>query len=84
MKSIFYLVFLLLSFSAQSECEKMSFSSVDTDYEGVNYGLSDVIVTSKGRTFFMISHSKNVNQKKFSLLMVIKQYHMHHIMASNI
>jgi len=51
-KSIFYLVFLLLSFSAQSECEKMSFSSVDTDYEGVNYGLSDVIVTSKGRTFF--------------------------------
>lgn len=52
MRNIFYIVFLLFSFSAQSECEKMSFSSVKTDHEGVIYGLSDIVVTSKGRTFF--------------------------------
>lgn len=68
MKNIFSLVFLLLSFSAQSECEKMSFSNAETDSEGVSYGLSDVVVTSKGRTYFYDFPLEKCKSKKIFII----------------
>lgn len=68
MKNIFSLVFLLLSFSAQSECEKMSFSNAEADSEGVNYGLSDVVVTSKGRTYFYDFPLEKCKSKKIFII----------------
>jgi len=84
MKNMFYIMFLLFPFSGGAACEDVRFNEVKKGFNRVVYDVSHIIVTSKGRAFFMISHSKSVSQRKLSSLMVIRQYHMHHIITSNI
>lgn len=68
MKNIFFIVFLLLSFNTLAECEKISFSKIETNTDSVIYDLSDVIVTSKGRTFFYDFPLEKCKSKKVFII----------------
>ncbi|WP_429232978.1 hypothetical protein [Aeromonas salmonicida] len=65
MKSMFYIVFLLLPFSGKAVCEKVRFNEVKKEGDGVFYDVSSVIVTSKGRTFFYGTPLDEGKSKRF-------------------
>lgn len=81
MKNILCAVFFLYPFSEITACENARFNEVQKGNK-VAYDVSNVVVTSKGRTFFMTFLLMSVSRKN-SLLMVIRQFHMHHTMDFN-
>ncbi|WP_235354751.1 hypothetical protein [Aeromonas hydrophila] len=73
--------FFLYPFSEITVCENTRFNEVQKGNK-VAYDVSNVVVTSKGRTFLMTFLLMNVSRKN-SLLMGIWQFHMHHTMDFN-
>ncbi|WP_181003515.1 hypothetical protein [Aeromonas bestiarum] len=64
MKSMFYVFVLLFSFSLQAACESVRFHEVQKG-DGVVYDVSNIVVTSKGRTFFYDIPLDKCKSKKF-------------------
>lgn len=81
MKNILCVVFFIFPFSGIAACENIIFNDIQKDEE-VFYEVSNVVVTSKGRTFFMTFLFMSVILKN-SLLMATRQFHMHRIMDFN-
>lgn len=52
MKTVLLFVFLLLSFNSMAECRGINFSEFEKKSGSIIYDVSNIIVTSKGRTFF--------------------------------
>ena len=81
MINVIYIFAFFFSFSLQAACESVRFNEVQKKY-GVVYDVSNIIVTSKGRTFFITYLLMSVSLKN-SLLMATRQFHMHHPMDLN-
>lgn len=64
MKSVIYVFAFFFSFSLQAACESVRFNEVQKS-SGVFYDVSNIIVTSKGRTFFYDMPLDECKSKKF-------------------
>ncbi|MBM0439668.1 hypothetical protein [Aeromonas hydrophila] len=64
MKSVIYVFAFFFSFSLQAACESVKFNEVQKS-SGVFYDVSNIIVTSKGRTFFYDMPLDECKSKKF-------------------
>ena len=64
MKSVIYVFAFFFSFSLQAACESVRFNEVQKN-SGVFYDVSNIIVTSKGRTFFYDMPLDECKSKKF-------------------
>ncbi|MGL5216808.1 hypothetical protein [Aeromonas sp. Y318-1] len=64
MKSVIYVFALFFSFSLHAACESVRFNEVQKD-NGVAYDVSNIVVTSKGRTFFYDMPLDECKSKKF-------------------
>ena len=81
MKSILGIVFFISPFTGITACENIKFNEVQKNEE-VFYDVSNIVITAKGRTFLMTFLLMSVSRKN-SLLMVTRQFHMHHTMDFN-
>ncbi|MGN4982689.1 hypothetical protein ACTFBY_15160 [Aeromonas dhakensis] len=64
MKNVIYVFAFFFSFSLQAACESVRFNEVQKN-SGVFYDVSNIIVTSKGRTFFYDMPLDECKSKKF-------------------
>ena len=64
MKNILCVVFFIFPFSGIAACENIIFNDIQKDEEFF-YEVSNVVVTSKGRTFFYDLPLHECNSKKF-------------------